>query len=137
MPDLVPPGLPAAPWATDPWPGIPGTPGDTSFGLPGGVSAPFDVRVVEEPPLLVSHPAPRYPEVLRQAGIEGEVVIEAVLDTMGRVEPMSARIIRGAHGLMEAEALSVVRASQYRPGRMGARPVRVRIQVPVRFALRR
>ncbi len=136
LPDLVPPGAPALPWTHDPWPGIPGTPGDTG-GVPGGAALPLDARIVETPPVLLAHPAVRYPEVLRQAGIEGEVMVEAVLDTLGHVETGSARVVRGTHALMDAEALSVVGGSRYRPGRMGPRAVRVRIQVPVRFALRR
>jgi protein TonB len=136
LPDLVPPGTPALPWTHDPWPGLPGMPGDTGV-VPGGAALPLDARVVEDPPVLLAHPAVRYPEVLRQAGIEGEVMIEAVLDTLGRVETGSARVVRGAHALMDAEAMSVVGGSRYRPGRMGSHAVRVRIQVPVRFALRR
>jgi protein TonB len=134
-PDL--PGSPDLPWTADPWPGAPGLPADTGTGVPGWSATPVDARVVEAPPVLVNHPTPRYPEALRQAGIEGEVLVEAVLDTLGRVEDASARVIRGTHALMDTEALTVVRASQYRPGRMGARAVRVRILVPVRFALRR
>jgi len=136
LPDVVAPGLAPAPWA-DPWPGIPGVPGDTNRAAPGLSGSPFDARVVEEPPALLSHPAPRYPEVLRQAGIEGDVMVEAVLDTLGHVEPGSLRVVRGAHALLDAEAVTVVSGSLYRPGRMGAHAVRVRIQVPVRFALRR
>ncbi len=136
LPQLAQPGAVAAPW-TDPWTGAPGLPGDSGTGAPGAIGLPLDARTVEEPPALLTHPAPRYPEVLRQAGIEGTVLVEAVLDTLGRVEPASLRIARGAHALFEAEATAVVRASHYRPGRMGTRAVRVRILVPVGFTLRR
>lgn len=136
LPQLTLPGSTPAPWS-DPFPGAPGVPHDTGNGTPGVSGHPVDVRVVEEPPALLAHPEPRYPEVLRQAGVEGRVLVEAVLDTLGRVEPGSLRVVRGAHPLLEAEALVVVRGSRYRAGRMGTRAVRVRIQVPVGFALRR
>jgi TonB family protein len=79
----------------------------------------------------------RYPEVLRQAGLTARIVVEAVLDTAGRVEPGSPRIVGEAHPLFTAEAHRVVLASRYRPARAGGRAVRVRIRVPVAFALRR
>ena len=134
-PTDVPPG-PSVPWA-DPVPGVPGLPG-------GGVSAPgfapeppVDARVVDVMPVLLSHPPLRYPELLRQAGIEGAVTVEAVLDTAGRVEPGSLRALSEANALFVQEALTVVGASHYRPGRMGAHAVRVRVRVPVTFTLRR
>jgi protein TonB len=136
LPDLVVPGVPTAPGSADPWPVSPGTARDTGNGGGGLPGAVVDARVVESPPMLLSHPPLRYPEVLRQAGIEGDVMVEAVLDTLGNVERGSLRITRGAHALFEAEARAVVAASRYRPGRMAERAVRVRIQVPVRFALR-
>jgi len=137
LPDPVPPSLPTAPGSSDPWPGSPGPNADSGVGGVGLPGAVVDAQVVESPPILVAHPSLRYPAVLRQAGIEGDVMVEAVLDTLGDVERGSLRITRGAHALFEAEALSVVAASRYRPGRMGTHAVRVRIQVPVHFALRR
>jgi protein TonB len=87
--------------------------------------------------VLLGHPVPRYPELLRAAGIEGRVVVEVVLDTLGRAEPQTLRIATSAHLLFDAEASAVVLGSRYRPGRVAGRPVRVRIRVPVSFALRR
>ncbi len=137
---LPPPSLPAPPFAAAdpdaPAPGpVIGSPGSSPSAAPPG--APMDARVTDQPPVLLSHPAPRYPEVLRQAGIEARIVVEAVLDSLGRVEPGSMRIAEGGHALFEAEARSVVQSSRYRAGRFGDRAVRVRILVPVSFALRR
>ena len=99
--------------------------------------APVDARIVEEQPQLLSHPALRYPEVLRQAGIEGRVLVEAVLDSLGRPESGSLRVVSSAHPLFDPEALGVVQGSRYRPGRIAGRAVRVRVQVPVTFEIRR
>src|SRR5260370_910606 len=79
---------------------------------------------------------PRYPDVLHLAGIEGRVVIEAVLDTTGRAEAGSLSVIGDAHPLFAAEAERVVLSSRYRPGRTQGRAVRVRVRVPVSFSLR-
>jgi protein TonB len=123
-------------------PGVPtdtGAPGPNLFppgnpAVPGG--SPFESRVVDEPPEMLSHPEPRYPELLRQAGIEGRVVVEAVLDTAGRAEAGSLRIVTASHPLFAAEAEQVVLASRYRPGRVAGRAVRVRVLVPISFAIR-
>lgn len=122
--------------ATDPLP--PGTsiitpPG----GLPGLGHAIMDARVVDEMPALLAHPPINYPEVLRQAGIEGRVTVEAVLDTLGRAEPSSLHVTASPNPLFDREALAVVLGSRYRPGRVDGRAVRVRIQVPVAFAITR
>ena len=100
-------------------------------------AGPVAVDVVEEAPVLLRFPAPRYPEILRQAGIEGRAVVEVVLDTLGRAEPTSVRVLSSTHRLFEAAAVQVVLGSTYSPGRVAGRAVRVRIQVPVLFALRR
>jgi protein TonB len=132
--DIPPPGLPVTSLA-DPDPGTaivaihPG-PGAIPIG-----NAPRDARFVEELPVLLSHPEIRYPEMLRQAGIEGRVMIETVLDTLGRAEPALTRVATSVSALFDREALSVVLASHYRPARAQGRAVRVRVQVPVNFSL--
>ncbi len=137
---LPPPALPVPP-AVSADPGLPPAPGmvitppGATVGLPP--AAPIEARAADVPPVLVDHPALRYPEVLRQAGIEARILVEAVLDSAGLVEPGSLRIVSGGHALFEAEARAVVRASRYRAGRYGGRAVRVRVLVPVTFALRR
>ncbi len=50
--------------------------------------------LVEERPELLSAPPPVYPPLLRQAGIQGRVILRAVIDTTGRVEPASIRVIK-------------------------------------------
>ncbi|MBI1723115.1 MAG: TonB family protein [Gemmatimonadetes bacterium] len=133
---MNPPTVTEAPTARDtsrsPSPGPPGTPGNLL-----APAAPIDAHLAEEPALLLSHPQPRYPERLRQARVEGRVVVEVVLDTLGRPDPASLRVVTSAHPLFDAEASAVVLASRYRPARMGGRPVRVRILVPVGFSLQR
>ena len=137
-PDLPPPGtaIPGVAPFTDPGPITTVSPGTTIPGAP--VTAPRDVHFVDERPELISHPEIRYPEALRQAGIEGRVMVETVLDTLGRVEIGSTRLAGNtAHALFEVEALRVVIGSRYKPARVDGRAVRVRVQVPVNFAIGR
>lgn len=137
----IPPIAPLPPGATVPdVPAIiPGLPlgGDTGVVGVGLVPAIVNEREADEPPVLLSHPTPQYPAVLRQAGIEGRVVIEAVLDAEGRAERGSLRVVSSAHPLFAAEAERVVLASRYRPARVAGHAVRVRVAVPVSFAMTR
>src|SRR5260221_12926288 len=43
--------------------------------------------VVEERPDLLSGPQPQYPDLLRQAGIQGRVIVQAIIYTTGRGQP--------------------------------------------------
>jgi protein TonB len=110
---------------------------DTATGrkpVPGSV---YSTDVVEERPERVGGPAPRYPEILRQAGIDGQVTVECVVDTTGRAEPASVRIASSTNPLFEPAAREAVGASLFRPGRLGGHAVRVRVLVPIVFRVSR
>jgi hypothetical protein len=47
---------------------------------------------------------PRYPDVLRSAGVEGQVIAQFVVDAAGKVEEGSLRFIRGDNVLFEDRA---------------------------------
>jgi protein TonB len=136
-PDIPPPG----PGEILPGPSGEALPGPFTANVPGGVPgtspAPMDALYVEERPVMLAHPELHYPEVLRQAGIEGRVMVEAVLDTLGRAEPASLRVTDSPNPLFDRAALAVVLGSRYRPGRVDGHAVRVRVQVPVAFTIRR
>jgi protein TonB len=134
---VVPPAISVeAPGAgTDSGTASPGIPVPGGGFAPG--EAPLAALAVDEPPVMLSHPELHYPEILRQAGIAGRAVIEAVLDTTGRAEAASLRVVSTSHPLFAAEAEQVILGSRYRPGRMAGRAVRVRVLVPVSFDIRR
>jgi len=105
------------------------TPG---FDSPSGVFGAPD-----EPPELLAAPLPAYPEPLRRAAVTGRVVIEAVIDTVGRAEPGTIRVATSAHQMFEAAAREAVRRALFRPARAGGRAVRALVRVPVEFQLTR
>jgi TonB family protein len=87
-----------------------------------------DKRVLYRPPL-------RYPALLRHAGIEGRVIVQALIDTTGRAEPGSVRIIQSSHPGFEESAKSYMRQALFRPARLRGRPVRVVMDLPLEFRL--
>lgn len=136
FPITVPPGLPpiepARPFDTTQWlPRLRGIGDDPSA---PGATTPWVADVVEEPPVLLAGRQPSYPEALRAAGVTGRVVVQAVIDTLGRAEP-EVTVVESSHPGFEPPALDYVRHAVFRPGRVHGRPVRVLIRLPVDFRL--
>ncbi len=93
----------------------------------------YAASVLEELPERTGGPAPAYPEILRGAGIAGDVTVEFVIDTAGRVEPGSARIVASTHELFAQAVLKVIGGWRFRPGRIEGIAVRSRVSMPVNF----
>ena len=73
-----------------------------------------------------------YPPEAKAQGITGKVFVRFLVETDGRVDSVS--ILRGAHPLLDAEALRVVRlADGWEPGRMNGKPVGVTYTLPISF----
>jgi protein TonB len=84
--------------------------------------------------VAVSTVLPVYPPAARQAGLEGTVVVEILVDTSGVV--FDARVARPAgHGFDES-AVAAVRRFRFSPALLHGSPVRVRMFWPVEFRLR-
>jgi TonB family protein len=86
----------------------------------------------QEPELLVSS-APIYPAMARQAQVEGQVVIDAVIDATGKLTNMT--VVSGAPLLQQA-ALDSLRTWKYRPGYLNEKPVSTKTSITVNFRLR-
>lgn len=95
--------------------------------------APTAVGVVDEQPVLASHPPIHYPRELAALKVDGTVVVEAALDATGHVEPASLRLVQSPNHGFDAEALRVVRGSVYRPARSSGQPVRAVIRQAISF----
>lgn len=101
-----------------------------------GAGEPLPVALVQQPPLLLAAPPPTYPPQLRAAGVQGRVEVQVVVDTLGRTEGGSFRIVHSDNPGFEAAAIESLRGALFRPARVFGRAVRVLVQVPVVFVLR-
>jgi TonB family protein len=116
----------------------------TGVGVEGGVGngivpssdAVLSVDVVQEKPERLAGPVPVYPPLLSQAGIEGVVMVQAIIDTMGRVEPNSLKIVQTANPGFNESAKQTVLKSLFRPARVYGKAVRVLIQIPINYNLK-
>jgi len=96
---------------------------------------PWNPALVDEAPALLAARMPPYPDMLRAAGITGRVVLEAVIDTLGRAEPGSAVVVQSANPGFDGPARQYILGAQFRPARVHGRAVRVLIRVPIDFTL--
>jgi protein TonB len=86
--------------------------------------------------VLIGREVPNYPVDARRREVEGVVLLEAIVDREGRVEPNSVRVLESV-SLLDGAAVEAVKRWRFRPGRdhSGA-TVRVILEIPIRFALR-
>lgn len=76
----------------------------------------------------------RYPQMAREAGIQGTVFVTFVVERDGSVTDV--RVLRGIGGGCDEEAVRVVRnMPRWQPGRQRGQPVRVQFNMPIRFVL--
>ncbi len=81
---------------------------------------------------LVSSPAPAYPAAASAAGVQGEVVVEAVVGRGGEV--VGTRVVSGPM-LLRTAALEAVQRWHYRPYEVDGKPVEVATTAHVEFRL--
>ncbi len=96
----------------------------------------FMEAIVEEKPAVLSGPTLQFPELLRQAQIQGRVLVQAIIDTLGRAEPPSVKVLQSPNPGFDQSAKSYVLKALFRPARVHGRAVRVLIQIPIDFRLK-
>jgi periplasmic protein TonB len=115
----------------------------TGTGVEGGVAKGvvpvagqvYLEAIVEEKPSVLSAPHPIYPELLRQAGIQGRVVLRAIIDTTGRAEPVSIIIMQSPNPEFDRPSRDWLAHALFRPARVRGRAVRVLVEVPLDYRI--
>jgi len=76
-----------------------------------------------------------YPEVAKENGVQGRVVLSFIVDADGYVKNVT--VLRGVDPSIDKEAVRVVSSSpKWKPGRQRDKNVRVRYNFPLHFQLR-
>jgi len=114
-----------------PPPPPPPPPSDAQGELVDGV-APVRVGGNMRPPVKVRDVRPVYPADARDAKVQGVVIIEATIDTLGNVE--RTRVLRAVPTL-ERAAIEAVEQWKFQPTLMNGVPVPVIMTVTVNFTL--
>ena len=119
-----------------------GVEGGVFSGVEGGtgpvdLAQVFQEAVVDERPERLSCPSPQYPRMMQQANIEGQVLLQFIVEPDGRVMRPTIEVISRTHRAFEGPARSMIQRCLFRPGKVRTSSVRVLVQMPVVFALTR
>lgn len=102
-----------------------------SLAVPVNGVAPVAAAAVSRKPAIAGctqSPAPPH-----LAGVTGSVIVAYIVDTAGRVEPASVRILQASHAGLAEAAAATIRTCTLTPGQSGGRPVRTVITQRVTF----
>jgi periplasmic protein TonB len=126
--------------------GVPGgIPGGSAGGVIGGIvsSTPTAIPKVATPQrvrvsqgvstgLLIKKVTPNYPQLAKQARIQGQVVLQAEISKEGTIQNL--QLISG-HPMLAPAAIEAVKQWRYKPYLLNGEPVAVETQVVVNFSL--
>jgi TonB family protein len=99
------------------------------------VSALGDAGTIT-PPVLISAPAPRFPDAMRAHPIEGEVIVQFRVTEKGRVDVSSMQVLQSPHELFTEAVRSVLPKFRFEPahsGALDAKPQAAWVQFRTRF----
>lgn len=104
---------------------------------PVGEQTYFEFQVEKQVAPAPGNPGPRYPDMLRSANVEGEVLVQFVVDTTGRVEMNSFKVLKSSHDLFTNAVRQALSTMRFYPAEIGGRRVKQLVQQPFNFTLTR
>jgi len=81
---------------------------------------------------LIQRVQPLYPPLARQARIQGQVILRAVIRRDGMIENLQ---VLSGHPMLVQAAIDAVKQWRYRPYSLNGEPVEVETQVTLNFVL--
>lgn len=121
-----------------------GVAGGTSKGDPNVKAAPigdnqtyFEFQVEKQAAQIPGSIQLRYPSILQSQNVEGKVTVQFVVDTTGRAEMNSWKVLETSNELFSSAAKDAVRNAKFYPAEVGGRKVRQLVQLPLAFTLNR
>ena len=82
--------------------------------------------------LLIHRVEPSYPMLAKQARVQGEVVLSAIINTNGEIENL--QLVSG-HPMLVPQAIAAVKQWRYKPYLLNGQPVEVETTITVIFSL--
>jgi len=101
--------------------------------LPPGVYFEYQVDKAVSPGQ--GNRAPRYPDILRTANVEGSVLAQFIVDENGMADSTSFTVLRSTHELFTNAVLSTITSFRFNPAELGGRRVKQLVQMPFQFSL--
>jgi protein TonB len=113
--------------------------GEDATVSPGHETSVYTVAANHTPasdshPLYVENPPPGYPEIARQQGYEGVVLVGAEILTNGRVGEAVIRKSSG-YAVLDQSAIEAVKTWKFEPAKKSGIPYRTWAELPVKFVI--
>ncbi len=72
-----------------------------------------------------------YPEIASRIGVEGKVIVQAIVDESGNV--ISTKVLKGIGSGCDEVAMDAVNSSKFKPGKQRGKTVKTQITIPITF----
>ena len=105
--------------------------------IPTGDQAYFDFQVEKPVVAAPGSAGPAYPDMLRSAGIEGQVLAQFEVDTTGRANMATFKALKSDNDLFTTSVKNALVRMRFLPAEIGGRKVRQLVQQPFQFSLNR
>lgn len=90
-----------------------------------------DILDYDRPPVLVNAVSPEYPDIVREVGAEGRVILKVLVLEDGSLGAI--QIVESPNDILANQAISALRKSEFRPAVRDGRPCRATTVVPFVF----
>ena len=97
----------------------------------------FEFQVEKQVTTAPNSPQPRYPDILKSANVEGEVLAQYVVDTTGRADVRTFKVLKSTHELFTKSVRNALADMRFEPAEIGGHKVKQLVQQPFTFALSR
>jgi len=119
-----------------------GVKGGVASGVVGGTAIVtsqtyYEFQVEKPASAAAGNPQPRYPEVLKASGVEGEVLAQFTVLETGRADMDTFKIIRSSNELFSAAVKNVLPKMRFLPAEIGGKKVKQLVQLPFEFKINR
>jgi protein TonB len=111
-----------------------GAPAAGLAGGPGDSGEPLFAAQVEKPTTLRNgNPSPKYPSLLESSRVEGIVLVEFVVDTLGVIDMSTFKVLDATNDLFAESTRASLAKWHFYPAEAGGRKVKQIVQLPLRF----
>lgn len=94
----------------------------------GGAPGAFNAFEVDVEVVALRGGSPRYPEMLRSSGTEGQVIAQFIVNEKGRVDKNSFKVLSSTHPLFTSAVQSALPQMRFKPATIAGKPVSQLVQ---------
>jgi TonB family protein len=90
---------------------------------------------IAAPVLVPGSKLPKYPSILREAGVQGNVLVSFDVDETGKADVATFKVIRSTHELFATAVREALPEMRFRPAERDGRKVKLNVEEPFTFTL--